>query len=367
MLGLESTSRLNFQRYMRKTKQLLEINTLFLNFKGYNKMGQNTLPNLSALLNGIDPEFLVDDYKHECYPSRMHYVDDCPFIWKNFSEKGYVTLFMEDKADWGLYHTRTGFIEQPTDYYSPSTQLAASDIVGHTKIPLKSCFADKMISEVGLDHIYNAFESFHGKLPIFVFDFLVSYTHDSDTNLAMLDDNYLKFLTRMINNGYMNDTIILLFGDHGFRNGDFRATHKGRVEENMALMSLIFPLWFKTEYPETWRNLEANLHKLTSNYDIYLTLTDILESSFKTSQNSTGFSGYGQSLFREVPSDRSCSEAGIPPHYCSCENGESVDPESDDVQKASVAFLEETHNLLADVIDICEPLSISKVSFDYEY
>jgi len=347
---------------MPKTKQLIEDNTLFINFKGYNKIGQNSAPNISPLLNGIEPDMLMDDFKHECYPSRYHYMDDCPFIWKNFSDKGYVTMFMEDWTEVGLFHyLRTGWIEQPTDYYSPAVQQAALDIIGHTRTPVISCYGAKMISEVNLEHMYNVFENFHGKLPIFVYNFLASITHDHDTNIASLDYIYLEFLTKFIEKGYMNDTIILLYGDHGFRFSAFRETHLGRVEENMALMTLILPVWFKTEYPDTLRNLETNQHKLTSNYDVYLTIADIMESSFITSQNFTAHSGFGQSLFGEVASNRSCADAGIPPHYCSCEIGEQVDPERDDVQKASDAFLNETIKILADVFDVCEPLSISKV------
>ena len=365
MIGIESTSRSNFERYMPKTKQLLEDNTLFLRLDGFNKIGMNSDPNISPILNGIDPEFLYN-YHHDCYPSSEHYMDDCPFIWKNFSEKGYVTVFMEDLPHLGLFHfERSGFLDQPTDYYSSATHKAAYEIISHTETRLtncRNCYAYELISDVNLEHIYNAFETFHDKVPLFVYSFLASFTHDSDTNLAWVDDSYFKFLTKFINKGYMDDTIILFYGDHGYRWGNFRKTHFGRIEENMPLMSLIFPHWFKSEYPETWRNLKANQHKLTSNYDIHLTLTDILEGSFKTSQKLTSHSGFGQSLFLEVPRNRSCEDAGIPLHYCACEHGEIVAPEREDVKQASYAFMDETAALLAGVADVCEPLTLSKVS-----
>ncbi|CAJ0937302.1 unnamed protein product, partial [Mesorhabditis belari] len=52
--------------------------------------------------------------------STANYVDDVyPFIWKNFSDAGYATLYGEDAANIGTFTYRLkGFRNQPTDHYT---------------------------------------------------------------------------------------------------------------------------------------------------------------------------------------------------------------------------------------------------------
>ena len=249
-------------------------------------------------------------------------------------------FFFEDHASGGLFHyERPGFVDKPTDYYASAIHLAADDLVGNTRTPFLSCYDNKLISEVSLDHVENVFDTFHGKKPLFVFTFTTGITHDDDTNIVSLDEYYDRFMNTMIKKGYLNDTIIVLYGDHGYRYGSFRGTYLGKAEENLPFMSFVLPLWFKTEHPNAWYNLIFNDYKLTSNYDVYLTIMEVLEGSFDLSQELETFSGYGTSLFRNVSEDRSCSEAGIPEHYCACVESEPIEPTSPEVNICIVIYV----------------------------
>lgn len=67
-----------------------------------------------AILTGMKP---VDSY-NICKPWTKHGLDDCNFIWKSFSDNGYVTAFGEDVAFLNTFnYKRKGFHKQPTDYY----------------------------------------------------------------------------------------------------------------------------------------------------------------------------------------------------------------------------------------------------------
>jgi hypothetical protein len=83
---------------------------------GYNKVGDNTFPNVMPVLTGL----AEDELRDACpWPSARHKLDPCPFIWKQFAERGYRTACGED-ATWmtSFNYAKTGFVNVPTDYYS---------------------------------------------------------------------------------------------------------------------------------------------------------------------------------------------------------------------------------------------------------
>jgi hypothetical protein len=82
---------------------------------GYNKVGDNTFPNLVPLLMGIS----VKEVKNTCLHTQKEKIDSCPFIWKEYASKGYKTAYGEDTTYLSTFnYQRTGFVEQPVDYYA---------------------------------------------------------------------------------------------------------------------------------------------------------------------------------------------------------------------------------------------------------
>ena len=80
---------------------------------GYNKVADNTFPNMVPLLTGKYLSELGWNISMSDKP-----MDDLPLIWKNFSHHGYRTLFAEDWPDVAMFNfMKYGFKTQPTDYY----------------------------------------------------------------------------------------------------------------------------------------------------------------------------------------------------------------------------------------------------------
>jgi hypothetical protein len=96
VLGVDSVSRLNAERLWPKTQQSLqEMNAVTL--LGYNKVADNTFPNLVPVLIGQS----VEDLNDVCgWPSKskayLEKFDDCPFLWRTFSELGFRTMLAEE-------------------------------------------------------------------------------------------------------------------------------------------------------------------------------------------------------------------------------------------------------------------------------
>lgn len=159
------------------------------------------------------------------------------------------------------------------------------------------------------------------------------------------------------------------------------------MEERLPFAYISFPEWFERRYPEAVENVHLNARRLTSPYDLYETLKDLLHPlkrlnpqellkrrpssklSLKNNlklqtnysslryfnvdkntnitnknkqteiyftdtgvcKNKTNLSPEmklhcdfkrqvrGISLFLPIPTDRTCNDAGIPLHYCTCQ------------------------------------------------
>ena len=92
---------------------------------GVMKVGDNTFPNLLALLTGLWAGPRDDSRPAETrpYTTAGGEVDNdrLPFLWRNWARRGCVTLYTEDQAGIGTFnYGRRGFREQPTDYYHRS-------------------------------------------------------------------------------------------------------------------------------------------------------------------------------------------------------------------------------------------------------
>lgn len=94
MMGIDSVSRLNFQRTMPLTKEHLDKQG-WLELRGYNKMGDNTYPNLMAFLTGFNESRAFS----QCNPYKPYGLDSCPFIWYGFRDAGYITGYGEDTVE----------------------------------------------------------------------------------------------------------------------------------------------------------------------------------------------------------------------------------------------------------------------------
>jgi len=125
VLGIDSVSRLNFYRAMPKTERYLR-ETGWIGLKGYNKIGDNTFPNLMAILTGQTPQQAYS----RCKPTVAYKLDNCPFLWHNFRNAGYVTAYGEDETILNTFnYLKVGFVEPPTDYYLRPYMLASEKLL----------------------------------------------------------------------------------------------------------------------------------------------------------------------------------------------------------------------------------------------
>ena len=136
--------------------------------------------------------------------------------------------------------------------------------------------------------------------------------------LAM--DGYLPdYLESLQTSGIFNNTAVFLFGDHGSRYGAMRETQQGRLEERLPLNMIFLPDWWTKSHPLEAKMLYNNQNRLTTPMVIYSTILHIATSpATKSVSPPLPTATYQSSLFTNIPETRTCSEAGIADHWCTC-------------------------------------------------
>lgn len=343
ILGLDAVSRLNFHRTMPKTLETLR-NLKAVEMLGYNKVGDNTYPNMVPVLTGMSE----DELTKKCWKTNKDFFDGCPFIWQNFSNAGYRTVFGEDACSMTIFnYLKAGFRNQPTDYYLRPYCLAAENDIGNThKLNADLCVGTRKTFESLLSYGKKVAQEFADD-PYFAFFWQASLTHDFVTYPKLGDASYRDFLQQASDDGLLNRTALIVMSDHGIRWGSFRQTYQGHVEESLPFVFIVLPTWWREKFPTPWANLRRNSRSLTTPFDLHETLLHILRSdeldeeflkerSARASRDKNV--ARGLSWFLPIPDHRTCGMAGIPGHWCMCHLSRNVSV-NDSVVRQAVRFL----------------------------
>ncbi|EEC09725.1 conserved hypothetical protein [Ixodes scapularis] len=144
----------------------------------------------------------------------------------------------------------------------------------------------------------------------------IETAHDSFNAVGYADAPFLKHFRTLNDSGVLNHTVVVFLSDHGLRFGDVRSTFIGKYEDRQPFAFLIFPRWFLEAHPDVARNLRRNQRRLTTHFDVHATLLELLDFP---QQQPPPRTNYGISLFHEVPETRTCAEASISHHWCTCQ------------------------------------------------
>ncbi|KAK2186220.1 hypothetical protein NP493_210g03014 [Ridgeia piscesae] len=298
-LGVDSVSRLNFIRQMSRTRDFLLDTLGAIEMAGLQQGG------------------------------RQH----------DFSARGYRTMYAEDAPTIAIFnYVKEGFYRRPADYYLRPLSLAMEDH-GSLWTADHDCIGDKLETDIVLDWVRDFVVEFKEERHL-AFAFITRLTHESLNKAASADASYVNFLRRLHDAGSFDNSVLLFYSDHGIRFGPIRQTFVGKLEERLPFMYWVFPPWFRRRYPRMWRNLRTNARRLTTPFDVYETLKDVLDFDGVVPANDV--SRRGLSLLAEVPAGRTCEHAAIAPHWCTCDGQRATsrsDPRVVEAGRRVVAFI----------------------------
>uniref|UniRef100_A0A7E4VN39 Sulfatase domain-containing protein n=1 Tax=Panagrellus redivivus TaxID=6233 RepID=A0A7E4VN39_PANRE len=301
ILTIDSTSRNQFYRHMPFTLKFMRDHEFQILY-GYTKVGDNSAINWLPILAGM-----VYDYESRGFKNIIS--KDINFDYKKLGsllainktifdrakDYGWPTLWNDEIANpgYGLFHYYgwRGFRRPPADYYFRSYYTYIYKNLGASS----GCSNDSCQLSM---------------------NFYAGLTHGSASNLELYDIPVSDALQRMKTAGVLENTVLVIMGDHGQRISPIQKSHIGRIEERMSMMGIYMPKKFRDEYPEKYANLVRNRHRLTSNFDFHETLQDLLDLGSGHRRQQT--EKHGTSLFETIPIDRNCKDAMIPENFCVC-------------------------------------------------
>ncbi|XP_064460051.1 uncharacterized protein LOC135370271 [Ornithodoros turicata] len=308
ILGIDSVSRLNFNRHLPLSGKFVREVLKAYEFFGYNKVGLNSFPNQTPLLTGLSG----DEAKNI---SGKKFYDGLNFLWKEYKKRGYRTMFLEETLDFGLYtYNRNGFKRAPTDYYTRHAGLAIEKRLSRRKKTGGYCVGSKAPMTLYLDYFLGLTKVWKDR-PFIVYLWTSELAHSGLNNAGHSDTPFLNVLRALHERGVLNNTVLAFMSDHGLRFGSLRNTYIGRFEDSLPFAFLAFPYWFLRQYPDYARALSINQRRLTTHYDMHATFLQLRDFPRMTQT----ITKRGLSLFYEVPENRTCASASVPIQFCACE------------------------------------------------
>ncbi|KAK5644324.1 hypothetical protein RI129_005624 [Pyrocoelia pectoralis] len=345
LVGIDSVSRLNMIRSLPYTYNYLQEND-WIEFRGYNKIGDNTFPNIMGVLTGMN----VSTTFKECNPKVSGQLDKCDLLWYDYKKLGFVTAYAEDETEISTFnYLKKGFERKPTDYYFRPYMLAAEKNLKTLVLEgVKYCTGPESAGE-RIMNLARDFTLTFRKYSNFGFFWMNSFSHNEINSVSRMDLKVAEFLRSLNRSGIFDNSIVIFFSDHGIRFGTVTYTHAGWLEERLPFFYMTVPKWFQKKFPRKYSNLVLNSNRLITPYDLYMTLQEILVlSGKKYSMKASTACPECKSLFEVAKSDRSCEDAGIENHWCTCRGYTTIPSNGMIVEQAAKFILREVQRMAND-------------------
>ena len=358
ILGLDSVSRMQFERMLPKTFAYItkELDGIIL--KGYNILGDGTPAQIIPILTGMQEREL---------PSTLHrdkngsFVDVYPFIWNQYRERGYVTGYAEDGPSMGIWTLRLrGFNRTPTDHYmTPFYRLSAAR--SYLYAQNSYCFGGQTSYEHFLSYIRKFWSSYSTDKKFF-FGFFKQYTHNEYSRGSLLDASIFNILQTLNKTGELERTIVIVMADHGARFSIARLSSQGTIEERLPFMSFMLPPSFRRKYPDAVQALRTNIHRFTTPFDIHATLMSLFDMNQTDLSIKPDVTQRNISLFKIIPAQRTCEHIRLPPHWCSCLQWKQVKTNDQLIKRAAEHLVSHINKYLDEVTEkLCQSLTLGSI------
>ncbi|EDW30105.1 GL22506 [Drosophila persimilis] len=367
ILGIDSTSRINLRRTMPQVLRFLRESSRLVRDGGLQQGGRQHAAQPAGPSHGRQPTWRASRGKSFKVKG---YIDSLNYIWQRFKEAGYTTAYAEDCESLSTFnYEKPGFIRKPVDHYlRPFVRAIEKTLRLERRHGIVFCVGRHMSSGYVWDFAVQFVERFLQRSPMFGLFWSNSFTHNSFIGAAAMDHLLREYLQLFQKLGLFKRSIVLLVSDHGYRFGDIRTrTSSGYLEERLPMLWLYAPPWFHQKYPHYVANLRKNRNRLSSNYDLHMTLQHLLQLNTASPEAfdprlKAKKCPSCQSLFFELPENRSCSDAGITEKWCTCHPATTVTNRThyEAVARAVVQQMNE-HLVARKLTNFCENFKLKEV------
>ncbi|CAF1179216.1 unnamed protein product [Adineta steineri] len=138
-----------------------------------------------------------------------------------------------------------------------------------------------------------------------------AHSEDELNNFSVMDTKFSHFLLQLNQSNALDNTILILLGDHGLHRHDWKELWREFDQRNPFLQILIGKNIKGSK--NIIKHLKANRNKLVTHADIYLTFATFSTTSLSLIPSAA------INLFKEyIPDSRTCQTAEIPDKWCNC-------------------------------------------------
>ena len=183
----------------------------FIILKGYNIVGDGTPQALLPILTGKKETELPEARRGFVNSS---FVDNFPWIWKDYKNAGYVTQWAEDMQSIGTFQLRMqGFRKPPVDHYMRVFYLEAERYYQRFR---RLCLGS-ISRHKNMMNWLKEFFTMYSEKPKFSFIFHSEASHNYNNPLSLLDNDLLELLKYLKHSKIIDNTVLLFMSDHGVR------------------------------------------------------------------------------------------------------------------------------------------------------
>lgn len=366
MLGFESMSRMNFLRTMKSTSKFLRTRGS-IQLLAYNKLGDNSYPNLFPLFMGKS----WNDVKQNCFKDGEKYfnIKKCTFIWNKFREIGFYTALAADTPA-GLFGQYEKMLPKiPTDFYLQPFIYETRFLFEDRTYDYHACLQNRYFYKILLNFVDSVIHKVSNRKLFGIF-WEQSVSHEHSTQSSTMDESYYNLLKYLEDIYYLNNTVLILFSDHGPRFGDFMGTRQGYIEARLPLLEVLLPANFRRRYSLAVKNFERNTRRLTTAFDVFETLRDLINietpgiTNEQIRMRTEGLKSMTDtksiSLFLPIPANRTCESLDISERYCVCENGHKIPVKPKARRFVAEALITQVNQLLS-IFPQCAQLKLERI------
>ena len=320
---IDTLSRAHFHRKFKKTTKFLNQ---FSNYKGnvgknmtifqffkYNSIYYYTDPNIKAAYygakyNGKGIHF-ANYFKNNGYIiGRINTYCEKEIVFNNQNTSSF------KPAIWDHEGLSLGCIKTFYDRF----------LVSRLSSLVKKCLFGKDLNQYSLEYLESFWITYIKQFKLFLFQSLEGHEPTGQL-IGYFDEILFNFLNKFYSLGYFNDTVILLFSDHGlhlpgplylFHSQDFLS------ERTLPLLLLLVPNNEKLYKDNLYEKINSNQQTLITPFDIYNTLIHLAFGNNKE-EYKKNYVPFGGSLFSKLNyKTRVCKsnifKPIIPKDFCKC-------------------------------------------------
>ncbi|KAF6215370.1 hypothetical protein GE061_010122 [Apolygus lucorum] len=299
VIGVGSMTRMNFMRQMPRSYNFLK-----------NSMGSIEMQGFSVVETATSYQNIVAMVERKEGSG-----NSSKFIWEDFEEAGAVTMYAEDAPKMEMFRRGAKPLKRKPTHHYGNTFWAALRNSGKAHRSQENCFGFHPRHLLHLKYILSFLRTYKDS-PSFLLSLYNELTREN-VNLAQgMDDDFAEFLRTLVKEELLSRTVVMIVGVHDELFD--KPTRPQSTEDKMQLVSVILP----QSTPQRWKDaLQVNRKRMTSTYDLYKTLIDILGTLnvSKTKINRLKDMNPGTSLFAEISPNRTCQDASLGVEWCLCQ------------------------------------------------